>query len=222
MIENEFEQMQKFYSEKALADMLGVSRNTVREAIRQLEQEGILYSKQGVGTFVISSNNSVKTNINNLESSTVIIRDNGYEPGTINLRSKQINASKKIVKKLGLNEDNPKEIFYVERVRTANKKPVVFVEDYLPVRKKIVENFETEFNESLLEFLEQLGYSTEFSLTTIKSVISNKKIMNKMNLDNQKALLHLEQLHFTNKGQPIFYSDSYFISEKFEFSVVRK
>ena len=214
--------MQKFYSEKELADMLGVSRNTVREAIRQLEQEGILYSKQGVGTFVISSNNSVKTNINNLESSTVIIKDNGYEPGTIKLSSQQIDAPKKIVKKLDLDENNKQEIFYVQRVRTANKEPVVFVEDYLPVSKQIVENFETEFDESLLDFLEKLGYSTQFSLTTIKSVISNEKIMEKMNLKKPKALLHLEQLHFTNNGQPIFYSDSYFISDKFEFSVVRK
>ena len=40
------------YSENRLCDMLGVSRTSVRRAIREMVEENILESRQGVGTFV--------------------------------------------------------------------------------------------------------------------------------------------------------------------------
>jgi len=41
--------------ERQLAIMFGVSRNSVREAIKSLEQHGMLVSKPGAGTFVAAS-----------------------------------------------------------------------------------------------------------------------------------------------------------------------
>ncbi|HET59696.1 MAG TPA: GntR family transcriptional regulator, partial [Chloroflexi bacterium] len=41
-------------SEPKLAQSLGVSRATLREAMRAFEQQGIIRRRQGVGTFVIS------------------------------------------------------------------------------------------------------------------------------------------------------------------------
>ncbi len=219
MIETDFEPMQQFYSENKLSKMLGVSRNTIREALRSLEQDGIIYSKQGVGTFVIGINNNVKTNITSLESSTKIIQDNGYKPGTIKYKSNRVKASESIAKKLNLTDD--KEIFYIERVRTADKKPVVYVEDYLPILPGM-EGSGGEFGESLFDYFSQIGLKIGFSNARIKSVISSKKMMNKLNLEEVKALLLLEQIHFSDKGEAVLYSDSYFLSDKFEFNVIRK
>jgi GntR family transcriptional regulator len=39
-------------SETYLADELGVSRTTIRDALGRLEIEGVIYRKQGAGTFV--------------------------------------------------------------------------------------------------------------------------------------------------------------------------
>ena len=41
--------------ERQLADMFGVSRNSVREAIKSLEQRGILVSRPGAGTFIVDT-----------------------------------------------------------------------------------------------------------------------------------------------------------------------
>lgn len=41
--------------ERQLADMFGVSRNSVREAIKSLEQRGILVSRPGAGTYIVDT-----------------------------------------------------------------------------------------------------------------------------------------------------------------------
>ncbi|MFH1927041.1 MAG: FadR/GntR family transcriptional regulator [Chloroflexota bacterium] len=49
---NQLQPGKQLPSERDLANRLGVSRNTVREAIRSLEQRGLLMMRPGSGTFV--------------------------------------------------------------------------------------------------------------------------------------------------------------------------
>jgi GntR family transcriptional regulator len=220
LIEEEIQPMQKIPSEQRLSEMLGVSRNTIREAIRTLEQEGILYSRHGIGTFVIGSKKSLKTNVSTLESSTKIILDHGYQPGTKNVVAVKMKSPPEICKKLNLYPD--REIFYIERVRTANNEPVVYVEDYIPYEFGMEEKYKGEFYESLLEFLALFGHQIVFSICKIKAVISEPKIEEKLELKEKSALLLLQQVHYSDRGEPVLYSDSYYLSDKFEFNVVRK
>jgi GntR family transcriptional regulator len=220
LIEEELGPMQKIPSEQKLSEMFGVSRNTVREAIRTLEQEGILHSRHGIGTFVIGSKKSLKTNIAMLESSTNIIHGHGYQPGTRNVLAEIRMAPADICKHLHLEENQP--VFYIERVRTADEEPVVYVEDYIPYVVGMEEKYKGEVFVSLLEFLASFGHHIAFSICTMKAVISEQKIEEKLELKEKCALMLLQQVHFSQKGEPVLYSDSYFLSDKFEFNVIRK
>lgn len=220
LIDKQTEPLEKLPSEQKLSEQLGVSRNTVREAIKTLEQEGILYIRHGVGTFVIGSKESLKTNISTLESSTNIIISQGYQPGTKNVELEVIDyPSAYICKKLSLKEG---KVFYIERVRTANDESVVYVEDYIPYQFGMERDYQEKYHESLLSFLEMFDLKIAFSICSIKAVISNERIESKLNLKEKHAMLLLRQTHYTNNGIPALYSDSYYLSEKFEFNVVRK
>ena len=53
LIQNEqFRPGDQLPSEEKLAEELGVSRSTLREAIGQLESRGVILRRQGVGTFI--------------------------------------------------------------------------------------------------------------------------------------------------------------------------
>ncbi|MFG6120958.1 GntR family transcriptional regulator [Thalassobacillus sp. B23F22_16] len=221
LINDNLEPMEKIPSEQKLSEKLGVSRNTIREAIRTLEQEGFLFSKQGVGTFVIGSKNSLKTNITTLESSTNIIKAQGYIPGTMNVFSEVQTAPHRVGKQLSL-EEKGGEVFYIERVRTADTTPVVYVEDYIPYVNGMEHEYEEQYYESLLKFLDKFGMEISFSVCSIKAVISDDKIASKLQLKEQSALLLLKQTHYSNNGVPVLYSDSFYLSDKFEFNVIRK
>ncbi|WP_281974717.1 GntR family transcriptional regulator [Halobacillus litoralis] len=221
LINENLEPMEKIPSEQKLSAKLGVSRNTIREAIRTLEQEGFLFSKQGVGTFVIGSKNSLKTNIATLESSTNIIEAQGYMPGTMNVFSKIQTASPVVCKQLSLGDKN-NEVLYIERVRTADEHPVVYVEDYIPYINGMEHEYREKYYESLSKFLDKFGMEISFSICSIKAVISDDKIASKLQLNEQSALLLLKQTHYSNSGIPVLFSDSYYLSDKFEFNVIRK
>lgn len=74
-------------SEFDLAKQLGVSRATLREALRILEEENVITRRHGVGTFV-NPKPIFTSGIEQLYSVTDMIKQGGMEPGTIFLSSK--------------------------------------------------------------------------------------------------------------------------------------
>ncbi|CCQ98072.1 conserved hypothetical protein [[Clostridium] ultunense Esp] len=218
---NNLDFMSKLPSEQKLASKLGVSRNTVREALKALENEGLIISRHGVGTFVTRYNGkeNIRYNIATLDSTTKIITDHGYVPGTKSTYYDVRMASDNMSKILG--SDTPIKILYIERVRTANLNPIIFVEDYIPYKDGMLEEYSNKKDDSLFSFIS--NYNTiSFSNCSIHAVLSNERLMEKLELDEPKALLLLQQIHYSSRGIPVFYSDSYFITEKLEFNLIRR
>ena len=77
-----FKENERFPSEFELARELGVSRATLREALRILEEEKVIIRKHGVGTF-INPKPLFTSGIEQLSSVYSMIRTAGMEPGTI-------------------------------------------------------------------------------------------------------------------------------------------
>src|SRR6056297_3268546 len=118
MMDDNLEFMNKIPSETELSEILGVSRNTVREAIKSLENDGYLLSRHGVGTFITIDKNNIKSNISNLESITQIIINHDYTPGTESVFFETRRVPDTISKKLKIPKNS--DVLYIERVRTAN------------------------------------------------------------------------------------------------------
>ncbi len=58
----------KLPTEPDLAAQMGVSRSTLREAMRSFEAQGLLIRRQGAGTFVVGKSGVFETGIEVLES----------------------------------------------------------------------------------------------------------------------------------------------------------
>jgi GntR family transcriptional regulator len=116
-------------SEPALATELGVSRATLRDALRSLEGEGLVRRMWGSGTYVAQ----VRRVANSLDMNfgvTDAIRAAGMKAGTEQARYWFEPASAGEAGQLNLQPGQ--DVLVVERVRTADGKPVVLSRDILP------------------------------------------------------------------------------------------
>jgi GntR family transcriptional regulator len=114
-------------TEAELCEMLGVSRTVVREALRSLEDEGLVVRRHGVGTFV--RDHPILKNLNFNFGITEMIESAGLKPGTSHLAVYPESANAEKAEQLRVPVGTP--LITVERVRTADGRPVVYSLDTL-------------------------------------------------------------------------------------------
>ncbi len=119
----------KLPSERQLLVKYGVSRNTVRLALQDLEERGLIYRLHGKGTFV-SSTFLNQPNIGGMYSFSEELKRTGQKASTENQSLDLITPDKNIAAQLNL---KPTEKAYkLVRLRLANNEPRIFSTSYLP------------------------------------------------------------------------------------------
>src|SRR3990170_4253215 len=108
-------------SEMELLQMLGVSRTTLREALRILEEQRLIRKRRGLGTFVLER--AIIKDMSQNFGITEMISQAGYTPGTRDFNIYLEPASKTVAGKLSISSEST--LVVIDRVRTANDTPVV-------------------------------------------------------------------------------------------------
>ncbi|MER5420016.1 GntR family transcriptional regulator [Streptosporangium roseum] len=115
-------------NEILLADRLGLSRPTIRQAIQYLVDKGLLVRKRGVGTQVVHG--QVKRSVE-LTSLYDDLRRAGQEPATRVLALESGPADERIAAVLGV--ATGAEVLHLERIRYAAGEPLALLHNWLPV-----------------------------------------------------------------------------------------
>jgi GntR family transcriptional regulator len=214
-----YEAGDKLPSETAFAKKLDVSRASLREALRVLEKEGKIIKSQGVGTFVAKPIPRFKRGIEELFSVTDTIKNEGFTPGTKGLEIKNVKVDKQLAFKMNI--DQNEDILKLQRVRTADDKPVVFCIDYLNTNLFPIKINE-DFSNSLFDLLEnKYKLKIKYAVTEIIPVTAKKKLVEKLEVKKNAAILLLEQMHYDEQERLFLYSKNYFRSDQFQFKVLR-
>ncbi|MFJ5770032.1 GntR family transcriptional regulator [Psychrobacillus sp. NPDC093180] len=214
-----FKEKEKLPSEFELAKSLGVSRATLREALRLLEEENVIVRRHGVGTFV-NSKPVFTSGIEQLSSISSMIRSAGMEPGTIYLSSMQSLPTEEDMNRFECKDEH--WIISMERVRTANGEPVVYCVDKVP-KKYLPGDFLLREEGSIFSALEESGeIRVSHAVAYIDPVGYHEVASPTLNCAPETSLLVLKQLHYDENDCVVLYSKNYFRADKFSFHVVRK
>lgn len=198
-------------SEPKLAEQFGVSRNTLREAIRTLIAQGMLESRHGIGTFVREERAAwpVETGIEELTSTTEMIVRARHRPGCRDYRLEVVAAPARVATALSLAHGTG--VYHLSRVRLADDQPVMVCDDYLPadrVSGAVMRRFEGMG--SLFSFLaERCGLAVTVARTVITPVIPTAQVAEALSTAVEDPLLLLKQTHFESDNQPFLYSENY-------------
>jgi GntR family transcriptional regulator len=111
--------------ERVLAKEFGVSRWTMRQAIRELVADGRLRARQGQGTFVATPKLVQPLA---LVSYTEALRAQGHTPGREVVTFDEIEADIVLAEQLGIGEQEPvhrlERVLFADEQRSASKPPI--------------------------------------------------------------------------------------------------
>jgi GntR family transcriptional regulator len=209
-------------SEPELAAELHVSRATLREALRAMESEGLLRRRQGSGTFVAEHPrmaNSLDVNF----GVTDAIRAAGMTAGIADGRHWVEPAPAGEAALLGL--EPGQDVLVVERVRTAEGKPVVLSRDLFPSR--LVDGHPEAVQEmlrrSVYDVLERrLGIVIQYGVARFRPVRADRAVADRLGVPRGELLLYLWQVDYAADGAPVLSSHEFHLADAFDFTVVRR
>jgi GntR family transcriptional regulator len=201
-------------SEPQLARSLNVSRNTVREAIGVLREQGLAETRQGTGTFALDPDRDahfpVAVGIEHLTSTTEMITRAGHKAGSRDYRL-VTGLGDPVARQqllLGVGE----LLHMAERVRTADGNPVMFCRDYISVTtvpSRVMSQYRGD--ESLFLFLErECGLEVETARADILPALPSARVAELLGSSRRKPLLVLKQLHYTAEGSAFLFSENFF------------
>ena len=211
----------RLLSEPRLAKTLGVSRATLREALRTFEEQGLISRRQGVGTFVVDQTPKLESGLEVLESIETMAARSGLSVSSEGEKIVEGLADDKIAD--ALNIDIGTELTRVSRIIKLDDRPVAYLVDVLPRETLSASEILNDFKGSVLDFIIERGQpKLASSRTEIKAVSAPSEVANAMHIQRHDVLLHFIAYLYDISGKVVDYSLSYFLPGVFRFHIIRK
>jgi len=208
-------------SEPTLAKDLGVSRATLREAMRTFETQGLIRRKQGSGTYVTHPSQVFESGLEMLESIETLAARLGLEVRMVEMRVEERPASPDEARALMLNENA--SVIHVSRVIFAEKRPVAYLIDIVPNNLLNSDELDKDFSGSILDlFLERGSPDLVSSRCEITADSAPVEVAKSLGIQRGDVLLKFVSYLYSADGQVVDYSFSYFLPGYFRFHVMRR
>lgn len=208
----------KLPPETELATRFGVSRPTLRAALRELEGLGLVTTQHGVGTFAIARP-SVKAGLERLDSITDSIRETGREPGMIYNSRLIRQVMPEEASRMDVSPDT--EVLELRRTITADGEVVAYSYDLIPTWH-LPEGFDSStLSGSVFAFFrKRLGIEPHHGMAEVHAVHS-EHVGWGPEAQAHRLFVMLDQQHFDASNVLMAYSRTYFIEGRYNFTIYR-
>lgn len=201
--------------ERELAEQMGVARQTLRRALEELENEGLLNRRQGAGTFV-NPQGWVKPLL--LRSFSEDMRSRGLVPSSAILGTSTQRADAKVALKLKVAPGTP--VFEIRRLRLASGEPMAIEWACLPQSRLPGFDPASLATQSLYEVLERdYGVQIRNAAQEIGATVVTEQEAELLDVAPFSPALLVERQVLALDGEPIEYGKTLYRADRYRFEV---
>ncbi len=182
-------------NEIELAEHWRISRPTVRRAIQDLVDAGLLVRRRGVGTQVV--NDQVRRPVR-LSSLWDDLLDQGRSPSTTVLALRQTRAKGSVAEALGLEEGST--VLYLERCRQSGGRPLAILRNWLTLSAAGHVTAESLAHQGLYEQLREIGVRPHSASQRIGAIAANANTARQLDLPVGAPLLTMRRVMSDDRG----------------------
>lgn len=198
-------------NEIAIGHRLGLSRPTVRRAIQELVDKGLLVRRRGIGTQVVQGQVTRQVELTSLYED---LKRTHHEPGTDVLHHEVINANELVAEALGVAPDD--KVVYLRRRRNTDGVPVAVLENYLPVDFADITT-EQLHERGLYEILRGRGVTIRIAKQKIGARRALGDEHELLDIDRGSPVLTMERVAFDSSGRAIEYGHHCYRPDMYSF-----
>ncbi|MCO5970256.1 GntR family transcriptional regulator [Actinoallomurus soli] len=208
-------------TESEIAELCDVGRSTAREALKLLEQEGLIVVERGRGRFLSSlSALSVERPITRFESVSTMLEAMGYDTRSVVLSVTENEPSEAEAEALELSAGET--VIRLERLRFTGDDPLIYSVDTVPREYIPGPIRHVNWTGSLNDLLAAQGYPPVSSVARLQAVDLPPDVCERYSLGGVGPWLLISETVITTSGRPVLYAQDYHRGDAFAFNVLRR
>lgn len=201
--------------ERELASRLNMSRITVRKAIAQLVDIGILQKQHGAGTIVTDNTDIIlHKSLSSLNSFTADMKKRGLDSHSKIVLREEGKPSPTEVLILNLSENEP--VHRLNRIRMLANEPLAYEIAVVPAS---IISISTALDNSLYESLRAKNMNPTSAKQNIHAINASEEIAEKLNIKPGSAVLYVERRGQAACGKMVEYTRSYYRGDRYDYVV---
>lgn len=202
-------------TEREMCEIYGVSRITIRRALGELEDEGIIVREQGRGTFV--KHEKIEQPLTSLYSFTEELRKQNIKPDTRVLSYSQILAPNSLMRSLDVSTNEL--VAVIVRVYLANDIPYIYETSYIPAVYMGDATAEEIQENGLYNTLEKYaGFRPEKAVETLEAIIAPNYVTETLGRSGALSVMQVERQAY-HGHEIVEYCCSYVAGDKYRFRI---
>lgn len=200
-------------NEVALGERLGLSRPTIRRALQELVDKGLLVRRRGIGTQVVHG--PVNRNVE-LTSLFDDLASGGQRPSTRVLEQRVVPADETVAEDLGLAVGE--EVTRLRRLRLADDVPIGLLENYLPTTVADLEGQDLAAT-GLYQILRSQGVVMRVAKQRIGARAAHDDEASLLEIDENGAVLTMSRTAYDASGRAVEVGHHIYRPDRYSFSV---
>lgn len=200
-------------NEVALGERLGLSRPTVRRAIQDLVDKGLLVRRRGIGTQVVHGQVTRKVELTSLYED---LAGGNRTPSTELVLHEMIPVSALVAGNLGVEQDS--DVLHIKRVRLADGVPLSVMENYLPAEFSNIT--EADLREhGLYQILRARGVSIKVARQNIGARRATAMECTLLQIDKHAPVLTMDRTAYDNSGRAFEFGHHAYRPDLYSFEI---